>query len=304
MLPDHGDGALAGSQSTTVSYISITENLALALRQIRRRHRVSVNPHLWVDALCINQNDLLERSAQVQIMRLIFQSACFLYIWLGPEADDSTYAAATLHTLAARFKEDNAGSIIRSNSIKQDDGLDWVMSTDTIPYQCRDVASCRMLISRPWFERTWIRQEVYHAQDKAMVLMDNDYSIWWKELVFGTKVLNTRWTDPFTPADEKERYAGRVRMVKQLGGKESHSFRRLIAMGRSFKCSDPPDKVYGILGMLRDEDHWIARKLKPDYNLGVENLYSRVFEVLANRNRGLDLLGYCDPAPEYTWRPT
>jgi hypothetical protein len=46
----------------------------------------------WCDALCVNQNDLLERGQQVQIMRKIYSQSKHTFIWLGPEADDSSKA--------------------------------------------------------------------------------------------------------------------------------------------------------------------------------------------------------------------
>ncbi|KAN0116731.1 Heterokaryon incompatibility [Hyaloscypha variabilis] len=51
----------------------ITENLKDALIMVRQgsqKERV-----LWIDAICINQNDLSERSAQVRQMRQIYSSA-------------------------------------------------------------------------------------------------------------------------------------------------------------------------------------------------------------------------------------
>jgi hypothetical protein len=44
---------------------------------------------LWADALCINQEDLLERAHQVNIMKNIFQRASRVLIWLGPEKESN-----------------------------------------------------------------------------------------------------------------------------------------------------------------------------------------------------------------------
>ncbi|KAF2853114.1 hypothetical protein T440DRAFT_380939, partial [Plenodomus tracheiphilus IPT5] len=40
---------------------------------------------LWADAICINQVDDLEKSAQVQMMSLIFSTATRVLVWLGME---------------------------------------------------------------------------------------------------------------------------------------------------------------------------------------------------------------------------
>jgi hypothetical protein len=43
---------------------------------------------IWVDALCIDQENLKERNFQVQQMGSIYRNAAFVFAWLGEEADD------------------------------------------------------------------------------------------------------------------------------------------------------------------------------------------------------------------------
>jgi hypothetical protein len=61
----------------------ITKNLECALRYLRYKESPRV---LWVDAICINQNDLAEMSEQVPKMGEIYSRAMKVYAWLG-EAD-------------------------------------------------------------------------------------------------------------------------------------------------------------------------------------------------------------------------
>lgn len=41
----------------------------------------------WIDAVCINQQDVDERSIQVPLMREIYQGADRVVVWLGPMAN-------------------------------------------------------------------------------------------------------------------------------------------------------------------------------------------------------------------------
>lgn len=72
--------------------ISVTRNLRDALRHIRTswlRHFPDRDPsqfRLWADAVCINQQDVAERSSQVQQMCSIFESAEVVLAWLGTES--------------------------------------------------------------------------------------------------------------------------------------------------------------------------------------------------------------------------
>lgn len=60
--------------------INIGVNLASALRRIRKKEASRI---IWVDALCINQNALAERSQQVSKMGAIYKNALQVIVWLG-----------------------------------------------------------------------------------------------------------------------------------------------------------------------------------------------------------------------------
>ncbi|KAK7754498.1 hypothetical protein SLS62_003518 [Diatrype stigma] len=83
---------------------SIRENLHEALLQIRNGN-LEFSTSLWIDAICINQNDDAERSWQVNEMRTIFSQASLVYSWLGPEADDSDAAMKLLEYLGKMVLE-------------------------------------------------------------------------------------------------------------------------------------------------------------------------------------------------------
>jgi hypothetical protein len=77
--------------------VLVPTSLYDALRAIRqKKHEVLV----WVDALCINQQDKDERATQVRLMGHIYSCAESVAIWLGPEADESTRAMQLLHQVA------------------------------------------------------------------------------------------------------------------------------------------------------------------------------------------------------------
>ncbi|KAK4958131.1 hypothetical protein LTR10_004556 [Elasticomyces elasticus] len=87
----------------TVSYVwgNITKRTAIYLHgkrvdigasaeQVLRRFRCSgQNTLLWIDAVCINQRDIAERSQQVAIMGDIYSNAAHNIVWLGDDSDGS-----------------------------------------------------------------------------------------------------------------------------------------------------------------------------------------------------------------------
>jgi hypothetical protein len=68
--------------------VEVKVNLHAALRELRRRH---LSP-IWVDALCINQENMYERGQQVLQMGLIYSRAVEVIMWLGPKEDNSDVA--------------------------------------------------------------------------------------------------------------------------------------------------------------------------------------------------------------------
>lgn len=58
---------------------TVTANLYAALKRLRQ-HTVKT---VWIDAICVNQADIAERSAQVKLMRAIYTSATCVWVCLG-----------------------------------------------------------------------------------------------------------------------------------------------------------------------------------------------------------------------------
>ena len=68
--------------------ISVKENLFEYLCQAIRAERRPLP--IWIDAVCINQEDIAERSEQVAMMGEIYKRAARVVVWLGksePHAD-------------------------------------------------------------------------------------------------------------------------------------------------------------------------------------------------------------------------
>ncbi|KAK0732246.1 heterokaryon incompatibility protein-domain-containing protein, partial [Lasiosphaeris hirsuta] len=67
--------------------LTVTQNLHAALLQLRQFDTFRDGRLLWIDAICINQGDETEKTAQVRLMREIYSRAHNTTIWLGPNDD-------------------------------------------------------------------------------------------------------------------------------------------------------------------------------------------------------------------------
>lgn len=84
------------------SLIPVAVSLYGALEALRQKAESVL---VWVDVLCIDQQNRDERTRQVRLMTNIYSTAEFVAIWLGPEEDDSALAIDLLLDVA-----DQAGS--------------------------------------------------------------------------------------------------------------------------------------------------------------------------------------------------
>ncbi|KAK6428397.1 hypothetical protein LTR95_015455 [Oleoguttula sp. CCFEE 5521] len=87
---DDGDASFSRGMTLCDKTKCITQNLAEGLYRIRSR---TESRRLWVDAVCINQINVVERNAQVAMMFDIYVLAKRVDIWLGNGAvADADYA--------------------------------------------------------------------------------------------------------------------------------------------------------------------------------------------------------------------
>jgi hypothetical protein len=78
--------------------MTISQHLWKALRRLREACRDTV--YVWVDRICINQEDLIERAAQVSIMAQVYNQATQVRIWLG---EDPSITYNTIDDLSIFF---------------------------------------------------------------------------------------------------------------------------------------------------------------------------------------------------------
>jgi hypothetical protein len=91
--------ALAGGETITCcdTRFPVTYNLFSALSSLRHTNRPR---RLWIDAICINQEDPKERNQQVALMTKIYTCAEQVLAWLGPSRCRTDEAFKTMGLLA------------------------------------------------------------------------------------------------------------------------------------------------------------------------------------------------------------
>ncbi|KAF7881807.1 uncharacterized protein EAF02_006495 [Botrytis sinoallii] len=108
---------------------AVTVNLAAALHDLRDEKR---QLRLWADAICINQTNNLERSQQVGLMKEVYSYAQTTVIYLGALVEQTKSLFELMNQLDP----------------------DRIKLLEMVDDAIKDI------VSRPWFTRVWVYQEL------------------------------------------------------------------------------------------------------------------------------------------------
>lgn len=165
---------------------SVGQNLYDALLALRKTDTVRV---LWIDTLCINQDDHVERSSQVRNMRSVYEKATKTLVWLG-RADESTDLAFWLLAKSLESAKLMAANNDRRNILQL---TQREMEAYQFPLPARDreeFRALKRLLDRPWFQRVWVIQEVAAAADVEVLC--GPYSLSWYTFLQALGFLDSR----------------------------------------------------------------------------------------------------------------
>ncbi|MCJ1288156.1 hypothetical protein MMC26_007511 [Xylographa opegraphella] len=281
-LPDRTAEITVHDDGLRTSTLAITHNLATALPYLRHEHEDRV---LWVDAICINQDDLVEKSDQVARMADIYSHAELVITWLGPESEDSGRALTLLDSLGSRIRVDWVAQAM--HSLAEDD-RNLADRALPLPYSTAEHSAVYKLFCRSWFERIWIRQEIQLATKAVLVCGRSTIS--WSSFRNAVFCLSRKPMIENVPA-----FSTRVDFVEDLVdyGESYTALGWIIYQTRHCKCSEPKDRVYAVLGLLHeyDRERWT---FKPDYTSTTCQVYENASFSYMEAFGDLDLLRQCD----------
>ncbi|KAI1500260.1 HET-domain-containing protein [Biscogniauxia marginata] len=276
----------------------VSQNLDTALRHLRSEHQPRV---LWVDAICINQDDVHERGQQVAIMGDIYRLARRVIVWLGPQADGSTLALDFLDSLGRQVMVNWWDGTMRPAHWAKSKDL-WADNEMAIsfPSMPKEFAALVSLLERPWFERVWIRQEIYLA--KTAVVKCGQREIPWQAFKDAVFCLCEKPVDTSHDLERGELFMSRVGFIRGLCRSRPETLSWVMEGARLAKCGDPKDKVYGVLSMLDPHNPTIG--IIPDYTLSTADVYrDLVVRFIAHYN-SLDILSFAGLERSVTGLPS
>ncbi|KAH6684557.1 heterokaryon incompatibility protein-domain-containing protein [Halenospora varia] len=253
--------------------IPLTANLHDALSRLRLPEEDRI---LWVDQICINQNDLAERSQQVGLMGEIYRNAVHVDIWLGEEEEDTELVIKFLPKLLSCFKTSEEGD-------KTSDELPDVIGTlSMLTLRSDSWEAFRNIFQRPYFRRMWILQEVVLGS-KCRVYCGS-YAMGWNDMARAALCFKTDITNNFEALEVVQIIRG---LKQRISCGEDRSLLYLLSQTYDLQCTNPRDKVYGLLGLASDTH---KGEIIPDYNQSCQQIYIEAAKLCISKYRSLTML--------------
>ncbi|TGO47624.1 hypothetical protein BCON_0270g00210 [Botryotinia convoluta] len=242
--------------------VLVHANLAKCLRQLTSNMKAESqqSTFLWVDAICIDQNDLIEQAIEVKRMGMICSFAETVIVWIGAPRIESD--ALNLRDILRRL--DRTRRDIDPRLLD----LEWPVWSDN-----NSSRIINQFFSKEWWQRTWVFQEIVLA--KTIFLHYGTVSFTWDTV--SSAQLHFYFLDsncavsPGTIPDGVFKAMRRVLTINVVRDSRARGLKvrltQLLWMDRRSFCSDPRDRIYGLLGLAEDQDN-----VSPDYTKPVQSL--------------------------------
>ncbi|KAJ3566474.1 hypothetical protein NPX13_g7116 [Xylaria arbuscula] len=258
----------------------ITKNLKNALQTLRSRKHGELKGkpvYYWVDALCINQADIIERNAQVPLMGEIDSSARTVLIMTGPAVKDEQAVSELLDKCRNGLLRKNSGSRYNIREAFAEQNLaGW-----------RSICE---IASRSYWCRLWVIQEVLLANlavivygRKAYVRLDFFFNM---VNILGT---SRAYYESFLSIDCMRYMNSIFNFVCLWGlrneGRLQDGLLVLLDTARKAKQLDPRDKIYGLLGLIEESIH-----VQPDYRLPLVEVYRNFVQEVIKATGALSII--------------
>lgn len=277
----------------------LTPNLFAGLRSAQRKGHFD-SRLFWVDQICINQQDLTEKSIQVALMKDIYKEAAFVLIWIGD--DTATHDGKT----ALRFAERIAACIDEKGLLSPD--FDFFPITFTsndlglppVHTAVAEYMSLIMLLMRPWFSRSWVVQEVClgNMAEKRVLLGDTEASFdaVASALLFCTKSME--FLMDWIPTESRAAFRAMIQsslFVKRDVGRPSSALIDILVRHRGCQAALARDKVFAFLNISDDGE---KLGIKADYTTCTRQVMIDTAVAMLKHYSNLDILSSSNAWPD------
>ncbi|TRX90855.1 hypothetical protein FHL15_008259 [Xylaria flabelliformis] len=234
--------------------LPVTFNQHLILHDLRSSE---IDRILWIDAICIDQRNELEKGHQVQQMREIFSSAERVLFCVGRPTDLTDLLMNSLRELQRKLpKLDLEGNLIQASwkevQLQLADNLFSPVSEQLEALTCIQRRGLEYILTQDWFQRVWVLQEVANARDALVYCGSKSVSA--TAFVLGIRLLGLTHENNIQSFEAVESVLKLMPgpLKKYPEGVESRDLYSNLRQFRYAKATDERDKIFALFGLCTD----------------------------------------------------
>lgn len=283
-------------------------NVPASSVKLLRRLRLEDKPRsLWIDAVCINQADLDERAAQVQLMAPVYQNAAQCLIWLGERTPKTDMVMDCIRYISKTLYKELSQATDGFSKFRTPPPSSFKYKA-THPFRDNDLDPQDLVqfYKQAWFTRVWVLQEAV-LPPYAVCYNGSSYVAWRDVRRVGSWLMEelVRDYDSFTGCDLSVRTAGALMFARAaaiFATQLKQWYTPILNLNAYLGATDHRDRFYGTLGLVfsKHEQPCELDRLHVDYTKPIHEVYraaTRTAIIVENSLyvlRALELLGPLD----------
>lgn len=265
---------------TPAGVLSITQNLKLALQSLRSKHDPLT---LWVDSVCIDQDDLSgsEKAMQIRLLPRIFQQAISVLAFLGNHSESQS-AIETLMQIRAK------GAVKTWPRGLPPVPTSW--SARTVPTPSDPAWEVVMkFFENPWFRRAWVVQEVVLAASIRIIC--GKWVVDWNDLLSATETVDREYHSNVSGTSSRVypwEFCLELARHREWEARQTRwALVNLLDSFRYLEATYTRDRFFALLGFASDG---ADQRFEPDYTSPLEVVIKRYAAVFIEQGKVLQLL--------------
>ncbi|MCJ1397003.1 hypothetical protein MMC11_000195 [Xylographa trunciseda] len=304
----------------------VTRNLNDALQHISFE---DIAPSIWIDSICIDQNNYIEKTEQLQLVGTVYSNAVRVLVWLGLPTENSDVLAEVVLKFAKnvrrRFNVPSSPKYDLVDYIEYDleseiyedvnAAIQTVGNQDLVSMTAIDFIRAFMIFicGREWWYRVWVLQEFVLAKQvqfqvglRRIGLQELATFLLASAVTLTGSILQRGLTDSQSLSSQ----FGWDWLMYMLSYRERRHQKSKIENGSmvfellcttycrpawrdggnySLKATDERDQIYGLVSLFQD---YKSLGLTVDYRKTWQDIYSEVAQKLIQAGY-LDILAFC-----------
>ncbi|KAF2171094.1 hypothetical protein M409DRAFT_19065 [Zasmidium cellare ATCC 36951] len=259
--------------------------------------------HFWIDAICIDQDNTVERNHQVDLMAQIYQHAKHVIVWLGPDDEHVDAASKLIETLPPVLETIPEKDWSKRINPWKIDEIDIPELRKANANQQQSWISLAHFFRRNWWSRSWVIQEVLLSQNLKL-FCGTEREISWGDLERVSHFLSTTaWRQVLSdqgflgiaPGECLPEYNTPTFLkAARRDLSADNDFLYTLIRARRHNCQMPIDKVFSLYGIASAYARDRTKVPKANYYLTPDVAFTQTARYILESSKDMHILAHVE----------